>query len=180
MLNTETESAQFHDGAYGASGSAPKLTTETKTYVTFDLSGQTLGVEVSNVREILDKVEIKKIPNASSRVEGLVDIRGESIPIIDIRSQLGMHHSDDGKDNRIIVFEVSKGAERQPVGIIADRVRDVTQIVSDQIEAPSDLIASADADGDMLGLARHDDLLIFLLDINSLLKIDFDSSGFSL
>ncbi|MEL7444936.1 MAG: chemotaxis protein CheW [Pseudomonadota bacterium] len=174
MLNTENANAPDNRREDDGGRAQQRLVADARTFVTFDLSGQTLGVEVSNVREILDKVEIKRIPNASSRIEGIVDIRGESIPIIDIRSQLGMHDSSDEKDNRIIVFEVSNRNDPQPVGIIADRVRDVTQIFSDQIEKPSDLIANNDYEGDMLGLARHDDFLIFLLDIKSLLQIDFD------
>ena len=136
------------------------------TYVTFDLAGQTLGVNVAHVREILDQISINRLPNTPHGIEGVVDIRGESIPIVDMGSQLGMPRMEDGEDTRIIVFELEKDGAVRPLGVLADRVRDVTQINNDEIEE-TPMIVGADWQSDLLnGFARHAGLLIFLLNVD--------------
>lgn len=135
------------------------------TYVTFDLSGESLGVEVRHVREILDRVNVNRIPNARGDVEGIIDIRGESIPIVDMGQKLGLPRLADCEDTRIIVFEVGQDEERHPVGVFADRVRDVTRITNGQIESPREDSGADWQSEDLIGLVRHNGLLILILDI---------------
>ena len=135
------------------------------TYVTFDLSGQILGVEVRHVREILDQVSINRLPNAPHEIEGVIDIRGESIPVMDMGSRLGLPRSPDGEDTRIIVFEFVKDEDVQPVGVIADRVRDVTQIYGEEIEMPPEVVGTSWQSDHLLGFARHAGSLILLLNM---------------
>ena len=145
---------------------------QARTFVTFDISGQTFGVEVSFVREILDHVEISRIPNIRPDIEGIIDIRNESVPIMDIGSRLGMQNFETGADTRIIIFEIQVDDEARPIGILADRVRDVTQIPATEIEAPPDAIGGISSGNVLAGLARHNELLIALLDIRSILGND--------
>ena len=143
-----------------------------RTFVTFDISGQTFGVEVSYVREILDHIEISRIPNIRPDIEGIIDVRGESVPIMDIGSRLGMQNLESGADTRIIVFEIRTSETAQPIGILADRVRDVTQIPATEIEPPPDAVGDISSGNVLAGLARHSGLLIALLDIRSILGND--------
>lgn len=144
-------------------------TASARTFVTFDLAGQTLGADVHFVREILDRTRITQLPNASHDVEGIIDIRGESIPIINMGAQLGMPRYEDGEETRIIVFEVDCDGVSRPVGVLADRVRDVTQIDPADI-APPPTVVGAHWRGEMLfGLARRDGVLILLLDLDTIL-----------
>lgn len=149
--------------------SAPEafdLTATAGTYVTFDLSGQVLGVEVRHVREILDTVSISRLPNTPHEIEGVIDIRGESIPIVDMGSRLGLPRMEDSEDTRIIVFEVVQDGRVRPVGILADKVRDVTQIWQEELEKPPVIIGTS-WDPDLLsGFARHSGLLILLLNLD--------------
>ena len=147
---------------------------QARTFVTFDISGQTFGVEVSYVREILDQIEISRIPNTRPDIEGIIDIRNESVPIMDIGSRLGMQNLETGADTRIIIFEISVGDEARPIGILADRVRDVTQIPAIEIEAPPDAVGGVGSGNVLAGLARHNDLLIALLDIRTILSSDHE------
>ncbi len=152
------------------------------TYLTFDLGGQTLGVEVRHVREILDNQRITRLPNAPMDVEGVVDVRGRSVPILDLGSRLGLPHGDDGDDVRIVVLEINGG--RKPVGILADRVRNVEVIPTAEIEA----VPSTSLDGwdtrSLQGLSRRGSDLVVLLDIARILgsaeaEIDLSAgSGF--
>lgn len=143
-----------------------------RTFVTFDISGQTFGVEVSYVREILDHIEISRIPNIRPEIEGVIDIRSESVPIMDIGSRLGMQHLETGADTRIIIFELHVSEEARPIGILADRVRDVTQIPATKIEPPPEAVGGIGSGNVLAGLARHSGLLIALLDIKAILGND--------
>ena len=145
------------------------------TYVTFDLSGQSLGVEVCHVREILDTVAISRLPNAPHEIEGVIDIRGESIPIVDMGSRLGLPRMEDGEDTRIIVFELRQGDQVRAVGVLADRVRDVTQIPAAEIEVPPEVIGATWEAELLRGFARHAGLLILLLNIERIFGTDAES-----
>ncbi len=146
------------------------------TYVTFDLSGQVLGVAVRFVREILDQVAINRLPNSPSEIEGVIDIRGESIPIVDMGSRLGLRRMEDCEDTRIIVFEIRKNGVTRPVGVLADRVRDVTQISLDAIEDTPEVVGSSWDSALLRGLARHGGLLILLLNMDRVFDADGDAS----
>ena len=140
------------------------------TYVTLELAGVTIGVAVRHVREILDLVEIRPFPNAPQNVEGIIDIRGASIPVVDMRLWLGLGARDPGSDTRIVVFEIDCGHGRRPLGIFADRVRDVATIAEGEIEPPPNVGAVTNRSDSLTGLARKDGCLIFLLDVELLFK----------
>ena len=138
---------------------------DANTFVTFDLSGECLGVEVADVREILDRQSVNRLPNTTSDVEGVIDIRGESIPIVDMGSRLGLPRSPDTDETRIIVFEIFADNSRRPLGVFADKVRDVTLISPENIEAPP-AVGNVVNNSDLLtGIARHNEFLILLLDV---------------
>ena len=138
-----------------------------KTYVTFDLAGECMGVEVANVREILDRQPIIRLPNTSSDVEGVIDIRGESIPVVDMGSRLGLPRSPDSEETRIIVFEIGVDSDTRPIGVFADRVRDVMLISENMIEKPTSIADMVHSPKLLRGIARHSELLILLLDVQS-------------
>ena len=145
------------------------------TYVTFDLSGQSLGVEVCHVREILDTVSVSRLPNAPHEIEGVIDIRGESIPIIDMGSRLGLPRMENGEETRIIVFELQQDSQVRAVGVLADRVRDVTQIPAHEIEVPPEVVGASWQADLLRGFARHAGLLILLLNIERIFGTDAES-----
>ena len=171
-----TDVAENTSLAESSTSPATELDQVTGTYVTFELAGQLLGASVSHVREILDCVSIAQLPNSPTEIEGLIDIRGESIPVIDMGSRLGLPRQEQGTDTRIIVFEITVAATTRPVGVFADRVRDVLQISSEMIENPPE-ISTANWDPKLLlGIARHDDALLLLLNVDHV--FGGSSSGF--
>lgn len=156
----------------GTAASEPARTSASGgTYVTFDLAGETLGVEVRWVREILDRVAVNRLPNSPPGIEGVIDIRGESVPIMDMGARLGLPRIEDGEDTRIIVFELVDGDATRPIGVVADQVRDVTRIGDDQIENPPEIEGALEADL-LRGLARHGGLLILLLDVERVFRTE--------
>ncbi|MFN3613726.1 MAG: chemotaxis protein CheW, partial [Rubrimonas sp.] len=79
---------------------------EPSTYVTFELAGQVFAVDVAHVREVLDMQPIARLPNAAGDVLGMIDVRGESIAVIDLPSRLGIMRSEAEADARIVVLEM--------------------------------------------------------------------------
>ncbi len=154
------------------------------TYLTLDLGGQMLGFDVRHVREILDARDVTRLPNAPSDVLGVVDVRGTSVPIVDIRTRLGMCGETTGGEARIVVLELGNEGETYPLGIRADHVRNVEQIGPEAIEpVPSRGLGGWDA-GALHGLYRRGADLVVLVDLDRLLgetaaELDL-SDGFGL
>lgn len=138
------------------------------TLVTFLLGDQVFAVPVEQVREILDRVSTSFLPNAAPDCTGVIDTRGESIPLIDLVGRLGMPPTEEGPDTRIIIFEISVNGARRPIGVLASQVLNVTEIAPDQIEqAPAAAVIGGTARG-LQGLARIAGKLVVLLDMDAL------------
>ncbi|RYH00957.1 hypothetical protein EU805_16000 [Salipiger sp. IMCC34102] len=154
------------------------------TYLTLELGGQRLGLDVRHVREVLDAQAITPLPNAPGDVLGVVDVRGTSVPILDIRARLGMVAEMSGTEGRIVVLELGRAEEPYPIGIQADRVHKVEQIAADTIEpVPRRGLGGWDARA-LKGLCRTDKDLVVLIDVDALMgeaaaEIDL-SDGFGL
>ncbi len=152
-----------------APAAAARPSAEPGTYVTFELSDQVFGVPVASVREILDHQKSAHLPNAAPGCTGVIDTRGCSIPLMDLAARLGVSAGEPGPETRIIVFEIAAEGAAHPVGVVADRVLDVTQIGAEQIEpTPRAAIAGGSACG-LRGLARLDGALIVLVSVDELL-----------
>ncbi|SFL00732.1 chemotaxis protein CheW [Falsiroseomonas stagni] len=103
--------------------------------LTLGIGGEIFAIEAADVREILDLVPITAVPGARSFVGGVVNVRGRIVPLADLRVQFGMAVTAPTPDTRIIVLELDLEGEPTPVGILADRVFEVTQIVPASLEA---------------------------------------------
>jgi len=132
--------------------------------VTFQLAGQTFGVEVHHVREILDRQQIMRLPNSAHDCMGVIDTRGESVPVIDLAGRFAIARAEDGAETRIIVFDLDAAQRRHRLGILVDRVLDVIRIPGTQIEPAPATAFDAPAATGVLGIARIDGDLVALLD----------------
>lgn len=142
------------------------------TYLTFDLGEHILGIEVQYVREILDMQKITRLPNVPAEVHGVVDLRGVSVPIIDLKSRLGVPPHELGDEARIVVVEVGTDADYGLVGVLADRVRNVDQIGAHRIEKPPS-VGMRNWDLRIVrGLSRSGSDLIVLIDITHVFSVD--------
>ncbi len=138
-----------------------------KELVLFDLGKEVYGIDISVVIEIIRMQPITKVPKAPFFVEGVINLRGKVIPIVDMRKRFGLPKAEQNKDNRIMVLD-SGG---QNIGIIIDAVTEVLRIPSDSVEPPSDIIVSASSDY-LLGIAKHDKNMIILLDMERVFSKD--------
>jgi len=136
-----------------------------KELVLFELGNEIYGVDISVVYEIIRMQAITKVPKAPFFVEGIINLRGRVIPIVDMRKRFGLPKAEQNKDNRIMVLESSG----QNVGIIVDAVTEVLRIPSESVEPPSNIIVSSASDY-ILGIAKHDKSMIILLDMERVLS----------
>ena len=102
--------------------------------LTLRLEDELFAIEAESVREILDLVPVTEVPNASPFARGLINVRGRVVPLADLKVAFGMHRAEQDHDTRIVVIETEIEGEPTVVGILADKVYDVTDIEPAAIE----------------------------------------------
>ena len=108
--------------------------------VTFSIGDEEFGVDILKVQEIIRTMEITKVPRAEDFVEGVINLRGKVIPIIDLRRRFGLVSKSHDKDTRIIVIEISN----MIVGFVVDSVSEVLRIPASTVEPPPRLSRARD------------------------------------
>ena len=101
---------------------------ETSQYLTLGLAGETFGISIRNVREILDMRPISRLPHAPHFLLGMIDVRGSGYPIVDLRLKLDLPSTAATEATRIIILDVPVGDRLVGVGFVADCVFEVTDI----------------------------------------------------
>lgn len=132
--------------------------------VTFTLEDEEYAVDILNVQEINRITEITKVPNAPDYVEGVVNLRGKVIPVINLRKKFGLSEKDTDETSRIIIMDI-RGVTN---GLIVDSVSEVLRIPSNIVE-PTPPMASDVSSRFIKGIAKLDERLIILVDIDNLI-----------
>jgi len=138
---------------------------EQKQVVVFRLAGELYGVDIHQVREIIRVPDITRVPRTPDFVEGVINLRGSVIPVLDLRKRFLLPPGNGDADRRIVVVEMGE----QTIGVIVDAVSEVLRLEGDRIEPPSPYIVSVDTQY-ITGIARLDDRLVILLDLNRVLN----------
>jgi len=135
--------------------------------VVFSLGREEFAVEVTQVREIMRMEEITRMPKSPHFVEGIINLRGQIIAVIDLAKRLNIEAQERGGETRIIVVE----AGEVKVGMIVDSVSEVLRVGADALE-PSPTIATDVAAAFLTGVIKHDNRLIILLDLTKVLSLE--------
>jgi len=135
--------------------------------VTFRIGVEEFGVEILRVQEIIRSLEITKVPNAPDIVDGIINLRGRVIPIVDLRKKFNLPSAGRTKDTRIIVVNIKE----QTVGFVVDAVSEVFRLTSDNVEPPPPVIAGIDSDY-IQGVGKVSNKLLILLDLDRLLSAE--------
>ncbi|KMT22005.1 chemotaxis protein CheW [Clostridium cylindrosporum] len=137
--------------------------------VTFHLGNDEFGADIMNVKEIVRVSEITKVPNAPFYVEGICNLRGKVLPIIDGRLRFNMHKKDKDENSRVLVIDINGKA----TGVIVDRVSEVIRINSSEIEATPSIMRNENMDY-LNGVVKLDSgkRLIMLLDLIKVLNVE--------
>lgn len=131
--------------------------------VIFRLGSEEYGLPITKVQEINRLVPITKLPQTPSFMEGVINLRGRIIPVIDLRKRFQLKVADHGDESRIIIVEVSG----QTVGIIVDAVNEVVRMPASSVEPPPPVFI-LDAQY-IYGVGKLEDRLLILLDIDNIL-----------
>lgn len=133
--------------------------------VVFTLGDETYGVDIATVREIIRMQAITAVPGTAHFIEGVINLRGTVIPVVDLRKRFRLNEAEHGKETRIVVLN----SEGQEIGVIVDSVAEVLRVSSDAIEPPSSMITTTDSEY-LLGIVKLPDRLVILLDTERLLS----------
>jgi purine-binding chemotaxis protein CheW len=102
--------------------------------MTLRLDGHLFAIEVAHVREILDLGPVTEVPSASPFVNGLINVRGKVVPLADLRHKFGMEKSAATIDTRVVVIEIGLDGDQTTIGLLADKVYEVTELVPADVE----------------------------------------------
>ena len=145
--------------------------TETALYLTFKLEDEIFALDVAKVREVLDLVNITKVPRVAEFMRGVINVRGSVVPVIDLRLKFGMPKTENTLDTRIIVMELSIDGETLILGALADSVHEVLELAPQQIEPPPRMGMRWRAEF-IKGIGKQDDQFLILLDIDRVFSSD--------
>jgi len=138
--------------------------------VVFQLGGESYGVDIAKVQEIKAMSPITAVPRAAEFIEGVINLRGQITPVVNLRTRFGMGKIENTKETRIIVVNM----EGEWVGLIVDSVSEVMRLADDTIEPPSEFVATVDADF-IRGIAKvSEERLVILLDLARMLRATRD------
>ena len=140
-------------------------------FLTFLLGEEIFGVEVVQVREILDLVAITRVPQMPDYMLGVINLRGSVVPVIDLRRKFGLPARETTRDNCIVVLEVDFGGEVTVVGALADAVQEVLELGADAIE-PAPRLGMKLKTEFIRGMGKKDEQFLILLDINRIFSSD--------
>ncbi len=133
--------------------------------VSFLIEEEEFGVDILNVQEIIRPVDITRVPNAPAFVEGVINLRGRIVPVVDLRKRFNLPQRERDKNSRIIVVELGD----KIVGFMVDAVREVLRVDPAVIEPPPELAIGIDAHY-ITGVAKLEDRLLILLDLERILS----------
>lgn len=132
--------------------------------VSFSLGGQEYAVDILKVQEINRMKEITRVPNAPYYVEGVINLRGKVIPVVSLRKKFGLPETEETSKQRIMIMDI----QGVTIGLIVDSVSNVLRISTDIVEPPPLMTYSVRSEF-IWGIAKLENRLIILLDMNRLI-----------
>jgi purine-binding chemotaxis protein CheW len=133
--------------------------------VGFRIGNETYGVRIASVREIVRVPQITSVPNAPEAIEGVINLRGKIIPVMDLRKRFGDKDVKSDKRNRILVVEL----ENKLLGLIVTSASEVLKIPPSEIESPGTVFAEGESSY-VTGVGKLKGRLVIILDIARLLR----------
>ena len=133
--------------------------------VVFKLENEEFACNINDVREVLKMVRVTPLPRSLDFVEGVINLRGEVIPVIDLRKRFGLQEIEITDDSRIIIVEV----EERMVGLIVDSVSGVNRLANKQIQDAPDQVAGQQTKL-ILGVGKIEERLLIILNLDRILS----------
>lgn len=138
-------------------------------YMTFRVGGEEYGLEILKVRELIGLLEITRVPHAPHGVKGVINLRGKVIPVVDLRTQLGIAQGEVERPV-IIVVQLQRPTGPITTGVLVDQVLEVRNITAAQLEPPPSFGRADEATRFILGIAKTEKRVVLLVDIDLILS----------
>lgn len=143
----------------------------TQQFLSFALGDEVFAVNVLQVKEILDVINITRVPQMPDYMLGVINLRGSVVPVVDLRCKFGMEKRALNQENCIVVLEVDFDGERVVIGALTDAVREVLDLTADQIEPPPRMGMKLKSEF-IRGMGKQGESFIILLDIDKIFSSD--------
>ncbi len=147
------------------------MITQAGQYMTFKMGNELFAICVNQVREVLEVTQITRIPAAPDYMRGVVNVRGQSTPVVDLRLKFGLPSAPDTVHTRIIVLELELDGEATVLGGVADSVHEVIEFQPESIDPPPRIAMRWRTDF-IQGMGRRGDDFIIILDVNAVFSSD--------
>ena len=145
--------------------------TETTQYLTFKLDKEVFALDISKVREVLDFTTVTKVPRTPDFMRGVINLRGNVVPVVDMRLKFGMSVTEKTVNTCIIITEIEMDGDTTVLGALADSVQEVIDLEPEQIE-PAPRIGTRLNTDFIRGMGKRDDHFIMILDIDKVFSAD--------
>lgn len=142
--------------------------------LTFDLAGESYGVDILRVQEIRGWSPVTRIPMTPPHILGVLNLRGSIVPIVDLRARFGLEAAEFTPLTVIIVLTVETAGVRREFGLVVDAVAEVVDLSADSLrDSPNP--GGKDKGELVAGLATVDDRMLILLNVDEIVAIEFDT-----
>ena len=134
-------------------------------YLTFILDRELFALDIASVREVLELINITRVPRTPEYIRGVINLRGRAVPVVDLKSKFGMGATERTLSTCIIIVEVSLDGETTVLGALADSVQEVYEMEAAQIE-PTPRMGTPIKGEFIRGIGKSGEKFIIILDIN--------------
>lgn len=151
-------------------GQQTEHSADSSQYLTFQTGGDTFAIGILDVKEIIEREAITRVPMMPEFICGIINLRGRVVPVVDLSKRLGRSLSVVSKKSCIVLVEVSHKDEAQTIGMMVDEVNEILEIDSQHTQPPPDFGTNIRTDF-IRSMGRVEDRFIILLDVNHVLSV---------
>ena len=144
-------------------------TSSTGQYLTFTLDQERYAVDISRVREVLEFTSVTRVPRTPEFMRGMINLRGNIVPVIDLRLKLCLGRTERTVDTCVVITEVTIDGQPTVLGALADSVQEVIELDAASIAPPPRMGTRVSTDF-IRGMARRDEHILVILDIDRVLS----------
>jgi purine-binding chemotaxis protein CheW len=146
-------------------------TSANSQYLTFKLDQELFAVDISKVREVLEFTTMTKVPRTPDFMRGVINLRGNVVPVVDMRLKLGLSMTQKTVDTCVVISEVAVDGERTVLGALVDSVQEVIDLEASSVAPPPHMGSRIDT-AVIRGMGKRDDQFIMILDLDRVFTAD--------
>jgi purine-binding chemotaxis protein CheW len=143
----------------------------TSQYLTFKLDRELFAVDIAKVREVLEFTSMTKVPRTPDFMRGVINLRGNVVPVVDMRLKLGLSVTEKSVDTCVVISEVTFDGERTVLGALVDSVQEVIDLDNNNIAPPPRMGSKIDTNV-IRGMGKREEQFIMILDLDRVFTAD--------